>query len=151
MDTPSGAYNLLEIYANRNGNLTAKTYYKTRKGVSQRLISLKNSLHSTPETTEATLSDTKIPQMFENSNIEGKNDVLFRDGDPEMRERKTLARARYEERVKSGGFQTKEALQDSMLALKDAMKAILGREFKTVEDVAWHENAYIGEKAIPHN
>lgn len=65
MESPNGTYNLLEIYANRNGNLTAKSYYKTKKSVSQRVISLRNSLHSTSSTDGATLSSAKIPQIFE--------------------------------------------------------------------------------------
>ena len=44
--------------------MNSKTYYKTKKGVSQRVISLIDSLHSTPETDGATLSDTKLPQIF---------------------------------------------------------------------------------------
>ena len=43
-----GAYNLIEVYGDRKGNLTAKTLYKTKRGVSQRAIALiKESLHST--------------------------------------------------------------------------------------------------------
>ena len=67
MDTPSGAYNLLEIYADKKGNLSSKTYYKTKKGVSQRVMNIFNSLHSTSATDGATLSNAKVPQMFENT------------------------------------------------------------------------------------
>lgn len=45
------------------------------------------------------------------------DDALYRTGDPEIHERE-LARDRYERRVKSGMFQSREALQDSMLGLK---------------------------------
>lgn len=74
------------------------------------------------------------------------DDDLYRDGDPEIHER-MLARDRYEERVKSGMFQSQEALQDSMLGLKEAMQAILGKE-TYIEDVAGHENAYLGENRL---
>ena len=74
------------------------------------------------------------------------DDDLYRDGDPEIHERR-LARDRYEERVKSGMFQSQEALQDSMLGLKEAMQAILGKE-TYIEDVAGHENAYLGENRL---
>lgn len=69
MDTPGGSYNLLEIYADKKGNLSSKTYYKTKKGVSQRVINIFNTLHSTSATDGTTLSNTKVPQMFENPSI----------------------------------------------------------------------------------
>jgi hypothetical protein len=61
-----GSYNLIEVYGDRKGNLTAKTYYKTKRGVSQRAIVLeKESLHSTSETTGATSSCAKIPILID--------------------------------------------------------------------------------------
>lgn len=89
-----GTYNLMEIYSDRKGNLTAKTFYKTKKdatqrvmelrksllltsetysgsilsdeSVSQRAIPLAKALHSTSETGGATLNtNAKVPQMFE--------------------------------------------------------------------------------------
>lgn len=89
----------------------------------------------------------------ENSHIEDNGsttaDQLFRDGSPEGRER-TLARQRYEERVRRGMYQTQEALQDSMLGLKEAMDAILRGEGIEghIEDVAGYENAYLGENRL---
>ena len=74
------------------------------------------------------------------------DDALYRDGDPERHERE-LARDRYERRVKSGMFQSQEALQDSMLGLKEAMTAILGKE-TNIEDVDGFENAYLGENRL---
>ena len=74
------------------------------------------------------------------------DDVLNRDGDPEIHER-TLARAKYEQRVKSGMYQSQEALQDSMLGLKEAMNAILGKNTR-MEDVDGFENAYLGENRL---
>lgn len=74
------------------------------------------------------------------------DDVLNRDGDPEIHER-TLARAKYEQRVKSGMYQLQEALQDSMLGLKEAMTAILGKNTR-MEDVDGFENAYLGENRL---
>lgn len=74
------------------------------------------------------------------------DDVLNRDGDPEIHER-TLARAKYEQRVKSGMYQSQEALQDSMLGLKEAMAAILGKNTR-MEDVDGFENAYLGENRL---
>lgn len=74
------------------------------------------------------------------------DDALYRTGDPEIHERE-LARDRYERRVKSGMFQSREALQDSMLGLKEAMTAILGKE-TNIEDVDGFENAYLGENRL---
>lgn len=89
----------------------------------------------------------------ENSHIEDNGsttaDQLFRDGSPEGRER-AMARQRYEERVQRGMYQTQEALQDSMLGLKEAMDAILRGEGIEgyIEDVAGYENAYLGENRL---
>ncbi|MGN0032429.1 MAG: LPD38 domain-containing protein [Candidatus Limimorpha sp.] len=82
-----------------------------------------------------------------NTNTAAENDdALYRNGDPEMYER-ALARERYEQRVRSGMFQSQEALQDSMLAVKDAMMAVLGED-KYIEDVDGFENAYLGENRL---
>ena len=73
-EAEEGSYNLLEIYSDRKGNLTAKSFYKSKEGVSQRAISLTRTLHSTSGTDGATLNtDAKIPQMFETSDMENKN------------------------------------------------------------------------------
>jgi N12 class adenine-specific DNA methylase len=74
------------------------------------------------------------------------DDDLYRDGSPEIHERE-LARDRYERRVKTGMFQSQEALQDSMLGLKEAMQAILGQG-TNIEDVDGFENAYLGENRL---
>lgn len=74
------------------------------------------------------------------------DNVLNRDGDPEIHER-TLARVKYEQRVKSGMYQSQEAFQDSMLGLKEAMNAILGKNTR-MEDVDGFENAYLGENRL---
>lgn len=74
------------------------------------------------------------------------DDELFRDGDPEVHLR-TLDRYRYEQRVRSGMFQSMEALQDSMLSLKEAMQAVLGKKTK-IEEVEGFENAYLGENRL---
>ena len=73
-EAENGTYNLLEIYADKKGNLTAKTFYKTKEGVSQRAMTLSKSLHTTSETDGATLYDgAKIPQMFESTSIENEH------------------------------------------------------------------------------
>ena len=80
MESSNGTYNLLEVYADRNGNLTAKTFYKTKKSVSQRAINLRNSLHSTSSTDGATLSNAKIPQIFDLPNKNTAKQKKINDG-----------------------------------------------------------------------
>ena len=78
------------------------------------------------------------------------NGIMFRDGDSEEYN-KAMARDTYERRVASGMYQTQEALQDSMLGLKEAMDAILKAEGKGktyIEEVAGYENAYLGENRL---
>ena len=65
-----GTYNLIGIYSDKKGNLTAKTFYKTRKDASQRVMDIEKSLLPTSETYfGAILSDANIPQMFENPSV----------------------------------------------------------------------------------
>ena len=61
-----GAYNLVEVYTTKRGNLSSKTFYKTKKGVSHRAMILeKESEHSTSETNGAALSATNVPKLFD--------------------------------------------------------------------------------------
>lgn len=54
-----------EIYSDKKGNLTAKSYYKTKKGVDQRVMEIKNSLLPTPEASSGSpLSDGKGINFF---------------------------------------------------------------------------------------
>lgn len=63
-----------------------------------------------------------------------------------------VSRAAYEQRMASGAFQSREAMQDSMLSLREAMDLILheGKHGKgwRVEDVSDLENAYMGENRL---
>ena len=98
-------------------------------------------------------SVAKVVENFENPKISDDNvaddGIMFRDGDSEEYE-KAMARDIYEQRVRRGMFQTQEAVQDSMLGLKEAMDAILKAEDEDVyiEDVAGYENAYLGENRL---
>ena len=96
----------------------------------------------------------KVVENFENPKVSDEKasdeDLMFRDGD-NAEYNKALARDIYERRVSRGLFQTQEALQDSMLGLKEAMDAILKAEGKGrvyIEDVAGFENAYLGENRL---
>lgn len=63
-----------------------------------------------------------------------------------------VSREAYEQRMTSGAFQSREAMQDSMLSLREAMDLILheGKHGKGwhVEDVSDLENAYMGENRL---
>lgn len=72
--------------------------------------------------------------------------ALFRDGDVTERDR-VVARDAYERRVASGWSQFKEAMQDSMLSLKEGMLAIMGGKGR-IEDIPGNENAWLAENAM---
>lgn len=98
------------------------------------------------------VSVAKIIDSFENPTIEGEE--LFRPGDFAPRD-KVLARDCYERVCASGGYQFKEAVQDSMLGLKELYRAIwegadaLGRKQNfRIEDVPGFENAYLFENRM---
>ena len=93
---------------------------------------------------------TKVVENFENPKSESENDALFRDGDAKDYE-KAQARETYERRVSTGMFQSREAIQDSMLSLKVAMDAIeeaTSGKAKRIEDYDGFENAYLGENRL---
>lgn len=99
-------------------------------------------------------SVAKIVKKFDNPVKKDENlsedDELFRDGDAAEYE-KAHARNIYDQRVKRGLFQMQEAMQDSMLSLKEAMNAVLKAEGKSkirIEDVAGFENPYLGENRL---
>lgn len=71
---------------------------------------------------------------------------LYRPGDFSPRDR-VFARYAYESMVRSGSYQFKEAVQDSMLGLKALYQAILGKKTR-LEDVAGFENAYLFENRM---
>ena len=82
MRSPSGTFNLLEIYADRKGNLTTKTHYKTKKDVSQRTISIKDSLHSTPEADGTTSLRNKLKAdkvLFIATNLDAPRQTSLED------------------------------------------------------------------------
>ena len=92
----------------------------------------------------------KVVENFENPKPESENDALFRDGAAKDYE-KAQARETYERRVSTGMFQSREAIQDSMLSLKVAMDAIeeaTAGKAKRIEDYDGFENAYLGENRL---
>lgn len=97
-------------------------------------------------------TETTGSRVAENEALseEEMSEILFRDGST-YNYTQVLARDRYERRIKSGMYQTKEALQDSMLGLRTAMESILeaeGRKGVYIEDIDGFENAYLGENRL---
>ena len=98
------------------------------------------------------LTETAGSRVAENEALseEETAEILFRDGN-DYQYTQALARDRYERRIKSGMYQTQEALQDSMLGLRTAMESILeaeGRKGVYIEDIDGFENAYLGENRL---
>lgn len=98
------------------------------------------------------LTETAGSRVAENEALseEEMSEILFRDGST-YNYTQVLARDRYERRIKSGMYQTQEALQDSMLGLRTAMESILeaeGRKGVYIEDIDGFENAYLGENRL---
>ena len=97
-------------------------------------------------------TETTGSRVAENEALseEEMSEILFRDGST-YNYTQVLARDRYERRIKSGMYQTQEALQDSMLGLRTAMESILeaeGRKGVYIEDIDGFENAYLGENRL---
>lgn len=85
-DAGNGLYNLTEVCSTKKGNLTAKSFFKSRrKGIDQRVMEIKQTLLPTSVTYSGeSLSAAKIPYLFETNKDNGQNlsedDELFRDG-----------------------------------------------------------------------
>ena len=116
-----------------------------------------NYLHHSAPIAEA-LSDSrlssaaKVVENFVNPKISAENveknaPKLHRSGDGTPR---AMARDTYERLVMSGTQQFREAVQDSMLSLKNLYKSILKAEGKEkhIKDVAGYENAYLAENRM---
>ena len=69
-----GTYNLAEVYGDRKGNLTAKSFYNTKKEASQRVMEIKRSLLPTSVTYSGATpsSGAKIPTFFETTSVDGE-------------------------------------------------------------------------------
>lgn len=75
---------------------------------------------------------------------------LYREVEPEERRRVYVADI-YDARIKNGMYQMREAVQDSMLSLREAMTEILkaeGNKNVKIEDIVGFENAYLGENRL---
>lgn len=127
-EAEDGSYNLLEVYANSWGNLTSKSFFKSKESVSQRAVSLENeSSHLTSLTDGPTLSDVaKLPKFFEYPKSEGEEEkIFFRDGDMGLEEAITKMKA---DAAAANGADFK--------AKQDAMRAIGGNLSKLRQAMA---------------
>ena len=107
--------------------------------------------NSTPGAKVANYSETAKPR-FNRKPGESIFDYASRvseDVDRSVRER-VSARDEYEKKVKSKGFQTKEALQNSMLGLQEFMSAIdhASGNRRQIEDIPDFENPILGENRL---
>lgn len=121
-DAGNGLYNLTEVCSTKKGNLTAKSFFKSKKkGISQRVMEIKDSLLPTSVTYsgEFLSSDAKIPTLFEINEGYSKNvadeGIMFRDGDMGLEE--TITKMKVE---------ASQANADNWQAKQDAMRAIGG-------------------------
>lgn len=93
----------------------------------------------------------KREKLLGNTLKAGEPNILFRSIDQDKIEfDKALARGQYEHRMKEAGFQTVEAMQDSMKSLMELYKAVDEAEKvkREVEDIPDNENAYVGENRL---
>ena len=75
---PSFTYNLLMIHSDSKGNLTMKTYYKTKRGVSQRVMEIQSLLSTSGTYSGATSnSSAKIVKIIENPTLPSKKKLTI--------------------------------------------------------------------------
>ena len=82
---------------------------------------------------------------------DGDLETLFRDADSPVDYERALIRDSYERRLKDAWFQSREALQDGMLSLKETMKDIwrsAGKKFSQITDIPDYANPYIGQNRL---
>lgn len=107
--------------------------------------------NSTPGAKVANYSETAKPRLSRKPG-ESIFDYASRVSDSVDRSVREIVSARdeYEKKVKSKGFQTKEALQNSMLGLQEFMSAIdhASGNKRQIEDIPDFENPILGENRL---
>ena len=107
--------------------------------------------NSTPGAKVANYSETAKPRYSRKpgESIFDYASRVSEDVDRSVRER-VSARDEYEKKVKSKGFQTKEALQNSMLGLQEFMSTIdhASGNKRYIEDIPDFENPILGENRL---
>lgn len=144
-DAGNGLYNLTEVCSTKKGNLTAKSFFKSKKkGIDQRVMEIKRSLLPTSVTYsgEFLSSDAKIPPLFETNNISDENvadnDIKFRDGDDGLGE----AIAQMKDAASLANTDNRQAKENAMKAiggnlsmLRQAMARQRGYDLSTVKSI----------------
>ena len=93
----------------------------------------------------------KRKELLGGTRTAGEPNILFRQIDQDKIDfDKAIARGKYEHRMRESGFQTVEAIQDSMKSLMELYKAVDEAENvrREVEDIPDSENAYVGENRL---
>lgn len=93
----------------------------------------------------------KRKELLGGTRTAGEPNILFRQIDQDKIDfDKAIARGKYEHRMRESGFQTVEAIQDSMKSLMELYKAVDEAEKvkREVEDIPDSENAYVGENRL---
>ena len=93
----------------------------------------------------------KKEKLLGGTRTAGEPNILFRQIDQDKIDfDKAIARGKYEHRMRESGFQTVEAMQDSMKSLMELYKAVDEAEKvkREVEDIPDSENAYVGENRL---
>lgn len=168
-DAGNGLYNLTEVCSTKKGNLTAKSFFKSRrKGIDQRVMEIKQTLLPTSVTYSGeSLSAAKIPYLFETNKDNGQNlsedDELFRDGDDkdvshvpdavvsgmyeasvkDTRDQTMLGALASGVWTKEGRLRWKNKFAESYLDYSRSVKALQDAlAKKRGEDVRWFEDAW---------
>ena len=93
----------------------------------------------------------KFEQESPVDSYDGDLETLFRDADSPVDYERALIRDSYERRLKDVWFQSREALQDGMLSLKETMKDIwrsAGKKFSQITDIPDYANPYLGQNRL---
>ena len=124
-ETDNGSYNLMEVYSDRKGNLTAKSYFKSKEGVSQRAMLLNESSTLTSVTDGATLSDSaKLPKFFESATISEEESFDFRYRDGETGDIWKDQSIGLKEKITYAALRLSKAQANDLTLRNDAMAAI---------------------------
>lgn len=122
----------MEVYSDRKGNLTAKSYFKSKEGVSQRAMLLNESSTLTSVTDGATLSDSaKLPKFFESATISEEESFDFRYRDGETGDIWKDQSIGLEEKITNAALRLSKAQADDLTLRNDAMTAI-GNNLKSL-------------------
>ncbi|MDE6345380.1 MAG: hypothetical protein K2L55_01755 [Muribaculaceae bacterium] len=121
-----GSYNLMEVYSDRKGNLTAKSFFKSKEGVSQRVMLLNESSTLTSVTDGATLSDAaKLPKFFENPTIAEEESFEYRFRDGETGDIWKDQSVGLEERITNAAIRLSNNHSGDLSLRNDAQKAVI--------------------------